>query len=164
MIYLHNEKPGTGWPNYLLMFVCIILIASYISRNWYQLVLIRGDSMDPAYCNMQLVLVDRHSENYTYDDVIVFWCDDLDSVLIKRIVACPGDEVWIRKGTLYVNGEISDVYSEENSFAYAGTINNPLQLAAGQYFVIGDNIRKSKDSRYPGVGCVSVDDIKGKVI
>lgn len=65
MIYLHNEKPGTGWPNYLLMFVCIILIASYISRNWYQLVLIRGDSMDPAYCNMQLVLVDRHSENYT---------------------------------------------------------------------------------------------------
>lgn len=63
-----------------------------------------------------------------------------------------------------MNGEISDVYSEENSFAYAGTINNPLQLAAGQYFVIGDNIRKSKDSRYPGVGCVSVDDIKGKVI
>lgn len=164
MIYLHIEKLKDGWLKYLLVFVSIMLITAYISTNWYQLVLVRGDSMLPAYHNMQLILMDRHSESYTYGDVIAFWCDDLNAVLIKRIVACPDDAVSILEGTLYVNGEVSHVFPEENLFEYAGIADGVVQLSAGQYFVIGDNIAKSKDSRYPAVGCVSVDNIKGKVI
>lgn len=141
-----------------------MLITLYISMHWYQLVLIRGDSMLPTYHNMQLVLMDRHSEDYTYDDVIAFWCDDLNSVLIKRIVACPGDEVFIREGKLYVNGDVSNIFPQEYLFEYAGIADNPVQLTADQYFVIGDNIEKSKDSRYPAVGCVSADSVIGKVI
>lgn len=164
MIHMHIEKLRVGWLNTLLMFVGIMLMTLYISTNWYQLVLIRGDSMLPTYHNMQLVLMDRHSEDYTYDDVIVFWCNDLKSVLTKRIVACPGDEVLILDGILYVNDEVSSVFSEEYLFEYAGIADNPVRLTIGQYFVIGDNIEKSKDSRYPAVGCVSVSNIKGKVI
>lgn len=164
MIHLHIERPKTEWLKYFLTFFCILLITSYVSKNWYQLVLIRGDSMLPAYHNMQLVLMDRHSKDYTYGDVVAFWCNDLNAVLIKRIVACPGDEVLIWEGTLYVNGEISSVLPEENIFEYAGAADKALRLAVGQYFVIGDNIEKSKDSRYPEVGNVSEDKIKGKVI
>lgn len=164
MIHLHIEYLKTGRLKYFLMFAGIMLITSYISTNWCQLVLIRGDSMLPTYHNMQFVLMDRHSENYTYNDVIAFWCEDLRAVLIKRIVACPGDEVLILEGTLYVNGEVSNVFSEEYLFEYAGIANDIVQLTAGQYFVIGDNMDKSKDSRYPAVGCVSVESIKGKLI
>ena len=164
MNHLCNKVLSEKWLKYLLMFLCIMLITLYISTYWYQLVLIRGDSMLPTYHNMQLVLMDRHSEDYTYDDVIAFWCDDLNSVLIKRIVACPGDEVIIKEGTLYVNGDVSDVFPQEYLFEYTGITDAPVQLTADQYFVIGDNIAKSKDSRYPAVGCVSVDSVKGKVI
>lgn len=164
MNYLWIKQLSRKWLRYPLMFLCIVLIALYISTYWYQLVLIRGDSMLPAYHNMQMVLIDRHSRDYTYGDVIAFWCNDLDTVLIKRIVACPGDEVLIRDGTLYVNGDISIVFSGEYCFEYAGIADDSVPLAVGQYFVIGDNIEKSKDSRYPEVGCVSADSVKGKVI
>lgn len=33
-----------------------------------------------------------------------------------------------------------------------------------QYFVIGDNIRESKDSRYEAIGFVDASDIIGKVV
>lgn len=152
------------WLNYPLIFICTLLVTLYISVYWYQLVLVQGDSMLPTYHNMQLVLVDRHSRDYTYNDVIVFWCDDLNSVLIKRIAACPEDEVLIRDGTLYVNGDISIVFSQEYLFKYAGIADDAVKLTADQYFVIGDNIEKSKDSRYSVVGCINVENIKGKVI
>lgn len=164
MNHLSIKQLSRKYLEYPLMFLCIMLIALYISTYWYQLVLIRGDSMLPAYHNMQMVLIDRHSRDYTYGDVIAFWCNDLDTVLIKRIAACPGDEVLIRDGTLYVNGDISIVFSGEYCFEYAGIADAPVPLAVGQYFVIGDNIEKSKDSRYPAVGCVSADSVKGKVI
>ena len=149
---------------YPLVFLVIMLITLYISTYWYQLVLIRGDSMLPAYHNMQLVLMDRHSQDYTYGDVVVFRCSGLDTVLIKRIAACPGDEVFIRESRLCVNGDASTVFPQEYLFEYAGIAENPLQLTANQYFVIGDNIEKSKDSRYLKVGCVSADSIKGKLL
>lgn len=67
----------------------IIIFTYYVSSNWYQLLLIHGDSMNPTYHNMQFVMIDKYSGGYTYGDVIAFQCDNLDSVLVKRIVACP---------------------------------------------------------------------------
>ena len=149
---------------YICLFLGIMLSTWHISANWYQLVLVRGDSMVPAYHNMQLVLADRHSGDYTYGDVIAFHCDGLDTVLIKRIAACPGDEVKIEDGCLYINGGGSTVFAEGTVFSYAGIAELPVQMADGQYFVIGDNIEKSKDSRYREVGCVNENRIIGKII
>lgn len=149
------------WPAVLAL--CIIMISYYISANWYQLSLIHGESMSPAYHNMQLVIIDRHSGDYTYGDVVAFRCDGLNSVLVKRIAACPGDMVEIKDGTLYVNGVVSSVYDLEYIFEYSGIAQDPLYLGANQYFVIGDNIAESKDSRYDEVGSVYIDDIIGKL-
>lgn len=140
------------------------LLAFYVSQNWFQLLLIRGDSMSPAFHNLQLAVMDRRADEYTYGDVIVFRCEGLDAVLTKRIAACPGDVVQIREGVLYVNDGISGVYSAERSFSYAGTVENPLQLDGNQYFVIGDNLEESKDSRYAEVGAVRAENILGKVL
>lgn len=41
--------------------------------------------MSPSYHNMQLVILDKHSNSYNYGDVIAFQRDGLDSVLVKRI-------------------------------------------------------------------------------
>ena len=146
-----------------ILILSIIMLSYYISANWYQLSLIHGDSMSPAYHNMQFVILDRHSGDYTYGDVIAFRCEGLNSVLMKRIAACPGDMVEIKDGTLYVNDTISVIYDKGNIFEYSGIAGHPLYLDANQYFVIGDNIDASKDSRYEEVGMVSAEDIIGKV-
>lgn len=145
------------------LIICIIMLSYYISANWYQLSLIRGESMSPTYHNMQLVIIDRHSKDYTYGDVIVFRCDTLDAVLVKRVAACPGDVVVIKDGTVYVNDTISSVFGQEYIFEYSGIACEPLYLGANKYFVIGDNIGESKDSRYDEVGNVCLEDIIGRV-
>lgn len=120
--------------------------------------------MYPAYHDMQFVLLDKHTGGYTYGDVIAFWCSGLDALVVKRIVACPGDQVWIRNGKLYVNGTESRVYPADALFVDAGIARDALHLGREEYFVIGDQIAKSKDSRFREVGCVREDAIRGRVI
>lgn len=142
----------------------IIAVAYFVSTNWYQVSLIRGDSMCPAYHNLQFVLIDRHSEVYTYGDVVAFRCEKLDAVLVKRIVALPGDQVIIRDGTLYVNNIASQIYQQNGIFEYSGLASDIVYLGDDQYFLIGDNLEESKDSRYAEVGTVNEEDILGKII
>lgn len=120
--------------------------------------------MWPSYHNMQLVILDKHSENYDYDDVIAFRCEGLDSILVKRIAACPGDTVGIEDGTLFVNGRKSMIFLADGAFDYSGIAEDALKLGEDCYFVIGDNIPESKDSRYAEVGCVKTTDIVGEVL
>ena len=145
--------------------VLIILVAAfYISNHFYQFMLIQGDSMSPTYHNMQLAILDRHSRDYTYGDVIAFQCDALKEVLVKRVVACPGDDVCILNGKLYVNNFPNSVYDASITFEYAGIAGTPIQLGQEQFFVIGDNVAESKDSRYEVVGVVEKESVLGKIV
>ncbi len=119
--------------------------------------------MSPAFHDLQLAVMDRRADEFTYGDVIVFRCEGLSAVLTKRVAACPGDVVQIREGILYVNDSVSDVFSAERLFSYAGTIEQPMLLDGEQYFVIGDNIEESKDSRHREVGAVRAETILGKI-
>lgn len=130
--------------------------------------------MSPSFHNLQLVILDKHPEVFTYGDVIAFECEGLDAVLVKRVVACPGDTVqivvWpeqdndcVAGGVLLVNGETSTVYGAEAVFDYAGLAAEPLVLGPGEYFVIGDNVAESKDSRYEEVGVVREESVIGRV-
>lgn len=125
--------------------------------------LIQGHSMEPSYHHLQPVLLDKQDKEYTVGDVVAFDCKELSAVLVKRIVARPGDTVVIDDGTLYRNGEASELYSP-GVFSYAGLLDHNLILGSRQYAVIGDNLNESKDSRYPEVGIVEEDNIRGIVI
>ncbi len=142
----------------------ILAAAFFISANWYQILLIHGDSMYPAYHDMQFVILDKHLGKYTYGDVVAFWCAGLDTLLVKRIAACPGDQVWIQDEKLFVNGRESQVFPADAVFADAGLAKSALFLGKDEYFVIGDQIAKSKDSRFREVGYVREADIRGKVL
>jgi len=141
-----------------------VLLAYLCSAHLFQLMLIQGDSMLPTYHHMQLVLIRKNPEHISEGNVIAFHSETLSADLVKRVVACPGDRIVIQDGTLYINGEISKVYPEEGSFLYAGILDKPVLLSAGQYFVIGDYIAESHDSRYEEVGIVKEESILGVVI
>ena len=142
----------------------IVLVTWYISSNLVQFALIQGDSMLPTYHNMQLVLVDKHSNEFHYNDVIVFTNEKLNATLIKRIIAIPGDTIQIIDGIVYVNNIPSPFLTGDKIISYSGIASSPLHLSSDEYFVLGDNYEKSKDSRYPEIGRIKHDTILGRII
>lgn len=144
--------------------LALFLLCLYVSRFWYQLMLIQGDSMEPSYHSWQLVLLDKHTKRYDCGDVVVFRSEGLKAVLVKRVAAVPGDTVWIVDGILYKNGAPAEDGLVNGRLSYAGIAEEPLTLMENEYFLLGDNHEESRDSRYEEVGRVLTEDILGKVI
>lgn len=146
-----------------LIWIGIPLLAWYISSNWFQLMLIQGNSMEPAYHHLQMVVLNKHDREFLRGDVVAFWSTGLSSVLVKRIVAVPGDSVIIRDSTLFINNQVSEIYAESIVFTYAGIMEQEIILREGEFLVLGDNTEKSIDSRYSEVGIISEAEIYGKI-
>lgn len=100
-------------------------------------------------------------------DVIVFaYPKDPSEDFIKRIVGLPGDRIRIVDKKVYVNGKLFKNPHEIHRSPYVmpafmGPRDNmaPITVPAHCYFVMGDNLDNSYDSRF--WGCVPRQNIKG---
>lgn len=146
----------------LLGIFSLFVIAWYISTFYYQFMLLQGSSMEPAYHSGQFLILDKYSGNYDYGDVIAIKKKGINGYLVKRIVAVPGDSVCIREGILYVNEESQNGCLPRIDFA--GIAENAIFLGEYDYFVLGDNLKESTDSRYEEIGLINRKEIKGKVL
>ena len=138
----------------------IVIICAAVSLFAFQLAIISGDSMLPAYKSYSFVLINKTEKDFHRGDVVSFKSDA--GTLIKRIAAEPYDTVVVKDGSLFVNGEKSGIYSGKISFA--GIAENEIHLGDGEYFMLGDNTDESKDSRYEAVGIVNKSNITGIII
>lgn len=67
--------------------------------------------------------------------------------LVKRVIGIPGDTLRIRDGVVFINGrELLEPYVKE---PWRGDLPE-IRIAAGTYFVMGDNRNNSLDSRVFG--------------
>lgn len=141
--------------------VAVVALCAFISCFLLQLALIDGASMTPTYKNFQFVLINKTDRDIAVGDVVAFKKDSVGT-LIKRVAALPGDTVKIENGKLTVNEKESPVYKEIEIKCADGSLETVL--GEDEYFVLGDNLSESKDSRYEIVGKVGSDEIIGKII
>lgn len=147
----------------LVLSVLITVVAcALISAFVCQLAVVSGDSMKPTYHNFEFVLVNKTDKTYKSGDVVAVKLSN-GRTIIKRIAGLPDDELQITDGRLYINSEPSASYKDV-SFDYAGIASEKIKLSDNEYFVIGDNVNQSRDSRYEDVGIIEYDSIIGKVI
>ena len=88
-------------------------------------------------------------------EVIVFVAPmEKNKCYIKRAMGMPGDEVEIKLGNIYINGEAVMDPKISKKFYYNvgeyGKEGASIVVPEDNYFVLGDNSSSSKDSRYWG--------------
>ena len=120
-----------------------------------------GTSMEPTLTNGDIVLLTK-SIKFDRGELCGFtWNNKL---LIKRVIGLPGDWIEIASdGTVYVNGEVLDEPYVQNLALGECDLEFPYQVPPEQYFVMGDMRESSIDSRNTLIGCISKDQIVGKV-
>ena len=121
-----------------------------------------GSSMTPTLSEGEIVVSVKGTQLHS-GDIIAFYYNN--NVLIKRVIALPGDWVDIAEdGTVYVNNvPLDEPYLEERAFGEC-SIELPYQVPDSRIFVLGDHRSASVDSRSTAVGCVADEQIVGKIV
>lgn len=118
-------------------------------------------SMSPTLQEDEIVCSYKTSD-ISQGDVIAFYYNN--RLLVKRVIAEPGSWITIdENGFVFVDGKkLDEPYVEQPALGECD-LEFPYQVPADRYFVMGDNRAESVDSRYSGIGCVSQEQIAGKI-
>lgn len=122
----------------------------------------QGFSMAPYINDRSVVFVNRLYRNVfklKRHDVIAFYTNGQTS--LKRIYGMPGETVVITNGEFYIDGE--KLTDENLKKSLSSNIEQNVTVKDNEYYVLGDNLDSSKDSRFVDVGNVKKEDIIGKV-
>lgn len=144
--------------------VLALLITFFIKFFILDLTRIAGASMENTLFTDDLVVIEKISKNltrkYKVGDVIIFHSPIEEKLYVKRIIGMPGDEVELRNGKFYVNGnQLDEPYYTTGNFTQSEGENHWI-LGADEFFMVGDNRPKSNDSRK--FGPVYEDNFVGK--
>ena len=125
---------------------------------------IYGTSMTPTLTEGDIVLSVK-TKNLERGDIICFYYSN--RILVKRVIGLPFDTITIdENGNIYINESsepIDEPYLTEKAFGECD-LDFPIQVPENSYFVVGDHRATSIDSRSSTVGCISYDEIVGRII
>lgn len=140
--------------------ISAVIIAILINKFLLFKVLIPSESMVPTLNVNDRLFVTRvyNLEKLKRGDILVFYSEELQEDLIKRLIGLPGDKIQIINGVVSVNGEVL----EEDYIGAPDKFSGEYEVPEGKYFFLGDNRLYSKDSRYWINPYIDGEDIAGK--
>ena len=146
----------------LYMLIVVAAVAVLVATIWMPVLQIYGGSMTPTL-NEGDIVVSIKGSDFEPGDLVAFYLGN--KILVKRCIAGPGQWVDIDEdGNVYVDGKpLEEPYLTEKSLG-GSNIELPYQVPDNRYFWMGDHRSTSVDSRHKEIGCVSEEQIVGKIV
>lgn len=151
-----NLKKRAAKIGFVLLIVVLVLAGAVFTaliRNGVSLYAISGDSMEPTFSHKDSVVL-QQAKSVEKDHIIFFeqpksWNTyvSVDHLLVKRIVAVPGDVLEYDGNVFTVNGDEVFNVSESEYECSMGDDEYSHTLTNKEIFVMGDNYTNSLDSR-----------------
>ena len=171
--YYQEEEPRQGRGKLVRLvgwgvdLVAVITLAVFVVMMFGTKLTMSGRSMEPVLDNGDVVLLDKLWYNFSEPkrmDVVAFESLEGGSkTYIKRIVGLPGEQVQIKDGVLYINGQRTELPETVGEIVLPGLAEGEICLLEDEYFVLGDNRNNSEDSRFSDIGNINKKYIVGKI-
>lgn len=151
---------GGFFTEWIIPIIAAIGIAFLINKFLVYNVYIPSESMVPTLNVGDKLMVTRvyDTNKIKRGDIIVFFSEELDEVLIKRAIGLPGDHIKIHGGIVNVNGEdIKEDYVKNNEI-----YDKNFDVPNNKFFFLGDNRNRSYDARKWINPFIDASNIQGK--
>lgn len=167
-----KKKNGNKEIKEWILSLAIVLLVAFAIRYFVvSTLVVKGISMEPTFYHGNVIAVNKLiykvSEPKRGDIIICTYSDVEDEMLIKLVIALPGETVDFMpndsgKYDVLINGDvINETYTKEGTGFY-GDMEYPYTVPEDCYFVMGDNRDNSTDSRWESIGAIDKDRIVGK--
>ena len=142
--------------------VVVAAAAVLVATIWLPVLQIYGAYMTPTLEEGDVVISIKGAD-FAPGDLVAFYMGN--KILVKRCIAGPGQ--WVNldaEGNVFVDGKLLDEpYLTEKALGECD-LEFPYQVPENRYFCLGDHRSTSVDSRSSAVGCVSDEQIVGKIV
>lgn len=162
-----KEKRGF-WSEYGYLLTTVIVVV-ILFRVILQLAWVPSGSMETTIPTKSLLVSWRlpylvSDPELERGDVITFWNEEMEKLLVKRVVALPGEEISFDGGFVYVDGQrLNEPYLREQGITVSAD-RKSFTVPEGCVFMMGDNRGGSDDSRYWDEPYVPLSQVRAKVL
>ena len=163
-ILLTDDGPSILISHWVMEIAVVIMLGLFVTNYVGSLATVSGRSMEETLYVGDVVLVNRMIVKISSPkrkDVILYEKANGEKD-VKRIIALPGERVKIVQGQILINDELPDDLRDYSVFV-PGLAAEEIVLQKDEYFVLGDWVEGSLDSRFAEVGNIRRGQILGKI-
>jgi len=158
-----NKKPEKKTPLWrtILSFVIELAVLWIVFHYIIFFAYVPTTSMVPTIPKESVMLVSylHGDKEVERGDVVVFWSEEYQEQMVKRVVGLPGEKIVLHQGDLFIDDEPYEepyvVNPDERSASF--------EVPEGAYLFLGDNRDNSEDARWWEDPYIEAEELVGKV-